>query len=335
MFLTKRSNGYYYAHYLDEDGKWKGVSTRAKCKADANRFFSSLKDNLATKGRTLSIGAFTERYLEYFRTHHAQRTREKAEYVIRFFRSIAGEKLMDRVTPLDIETYKAKRLELVSAVTVNIELRALKAFFGLAYKWDVIQKHPFKKVAMVRIPERKPTYLTADEFRALLNAIEKPWLKNLDILAVNTGLRRGELINLKWEHVDLQYRVLNVVNTATFQTKSRRDRQVPLNLTAVALLESTPKKSEYVLNGGHGRKLDDEHVSRSFREAAKKAGLSDDLYLHSLRHTFATWLVQSGVGIYEVQKLMGHSSVAVTQIYAHLAPSELHSAVEKIAVSLN
>lgn len=57
--------------------------------------------------------------------------------------------------------------------------------------------------------------------------------------------------------------------------------------------------------------------------------------MHLLSHTFATWLVQSGVGIYEVQKLMGHSSVAITQVYTHLAPSELHSAVDKITLSLN
>lgn len=64
-------------------------------------------------------------------------------------------------------------------------------------------------------------------------------------------------------------------------------------------------------------------------------GLSVDLHFHSLRRTFATWLAQNGAGIYEVQKLMGHSSVAVTQVYSHLVPSELHSAVDKISLSLN
>ena len=81
-----------------------------------------------------------------------------------------------------------------------------------------------------------------------------------------------------------------------------------------------------------GRGLDRKKLFKAYVIAA---GLNDRLHFHSLRHTFATWLVQSGVGIYEVQKLMGHSSVAVTQVYAHLAPSELHSAEEKIALSLN
>lgn len=335
MFVTKRSNGYYYAHYLDEDGKWKGVSTRTTCKVEANKFFSSLKENLANKGRTLSIGAFTERYLDYSRSHHAQRTTEKADYVLRLFRATVGEKMMDRVTPLDIERYKTKRLTSVSSVTVNIELRTLKAFFGLAYKWVMIQKRPFKNVALLRIPQSEPIYLIEEDYMALICVIRWPWLKYLVTLAVNTGLRRGELVNLRWDHIDFDNRVLKVANTSVFQTKSRRERLVPLNLTAMALLEGLSRRSEYVFAGDRGRKLDDEHVSRKFRKAVKEAGLSDDLHLHSPRHTFATWLVQSGVGIYEVRKLMGHSSVAVTQVYAHLALSELHSAVEKISLSLN
>jgi site-specific recombinase XerD len=85
----------------------------------------------------------------------------------------------------------------------------------------------------------------------------------------------------------------------------------------------------------NGKKILDGWVSHAFKKAVRKAGVDSRLHFHSLRHTFATWLVQNGVGIYEVQKLLGHSSVAVTQVYAHLAPSELHGAVEKISVSLN
>ena len=76
-------------------------------------------------------------------------------------------------------------------------------------------------------------------------------------------------------------------------------------------------------------------VSKRFKIHARRVGLREDLHFHSLRHTFATWLVQEGVSIYEVQKLLGHSSISVTQIYSHLAASELHGAVNKIQVVLN
>jgi len=76
-------------------------------------------------------------------------------------------------------------------------------------------------------------------------------------------------------------------------------------------------------------------VLHLFKRCVRKAGLSDKPHFHSFRHTFATWLVQEGVSIYELQKLLGHRSISVTQIHSHLAASELHSAVNKISVSLN
>jgi site-specific recombinase XerD len=335
MFLRKRENGYYHVCYRGDDGTWRSVSTKTRFKAVANQFFSDLKHNLSNKNPSLSIQTFKDRYLEYSAIHHAKLTQERVKYVLSKFVSFVGNKMMDKVIALDIESYKAFRLKSVSAVTVNIELRSIKAFFGLAYRWDVIPKHPFKAVTMLRIPEHDPIYLKKDDFFALLRATTKPWLKNLIVIAVNTGLRRGELVNLKWEHIDLEKRILKVANTAQFQTKSKRERFVPLNLTAMALMEVIPKRSEFVFIGDRGRKLDDEEVSRRFKDAVTAAGLNPGLHLHSLRHTFATWLVQNGAGIYEVQKLLGHSTIQMTQIYTHLQPEQLHSTVAKIVLIMN
>ena len=335
MFLRKRENGYYHAYYRGTDGNWRSVSTKTKFKAVANQFFSDLKHNLSNKTPSLSIQAFMDRYQEYSAIHHAKLTQKRVKYVLRKFVVFVGNKMMDQVIAMDIESYKAFRLKSVSAVTVNIELRSIKAFFGLAYRWDVILKHPFKAVTMLRIPEHDPIYLKRDEFFALMRTATKPWLKNLIVLAVNTGLRRGELVNLKWEHIDFEKRILKVANTAQFQTRSKRERMVPLNLTAMALMEVIPRRTEFVFVGDRGRKLDDEEVSRRFKDAVTSAGLNPGLHLHSLRHTFATWLVQNGAGIYEVQKLLGHSTVQMTQIYSHLQPEQLHGTVNRIDIALN
>jgi site-specific recombinase XerD len=102
-------------------------------------------------------------------------------------------------------------------------------------------------------------------------------------------------------------------------------------------IEKALFKEERSTSSSHGGAggLDWMRLSNAFTKCVLTSGLSDKLHFHSLRHTFATWLVQSGVGIYEVQKLMGHSSISVTQVYAHLAPSELHGAVNRISVGLN
>jgi site-specific recombinase XerD len=95
-------------------------------------------------------------------------------------------------------------------------------------------------------------------------------------------------------------------------------------------LKEPPTKSQVVF-ARHGGKMKQSYVEHKFKQHIRAAGLRDELKFHSLRHTFATWLVQSGASIYEIQKLLGHSDIKTTQIYAHLAASELHSAVNRIS----
>ena len=85
----------------------------------------------------------------------------------------------------------------------------------------------------------------------------------------------------------------------------------------------------------NGHKVNKSHVAHRFRQYRKDAGLEDGVTFHSLRHTFATWLVQKGVSIFEVQKLLGHSDIKVTQIYSHLAASDLHGTVNRIGAGIS
>jgi site-specific recombinase XerD len=119
-----------------------------------------------------------------------------------------------------------------------------------------------------------------------------------------------------------------------FRTKNRRQRIVPLNDAAVSVLRRLPKVSENVFTNTEGRRLKEGYLSQCFTAVVGQAKLRKRICFHSLRHTFASWLVQAGAGIYEVQKLLGYSSVAVTQVYSHLAPSELHAKVGKIDFEL-
>jgi site-specific recombinase XerD len=131
--------------------------------------------------------------------------------------------------------------------------------------------------------------------------------------------------------------VIHIQSNASFKTKQGKKRVLPLNDTALYIVESRHGKdtSEYVFTL-NGKKVFDGWLSHAFKRAVRSANLENGrLHFHSLRHTFATWLVQNGVSIYEVQNLLGHSSIAVTQVYAHLAPSQLQSAVDKISLSLN
>lgn len=330
MFLFKRSNGYYYVYYRSTGGKWKSITTRTKLKPEANRFFSNLKQNLEVKKEPLTLAAYQDRYLEYSRSTHSPQTTQRTAIVLAHFCRFIGSLFVAEITPLDIEHFKTHRLGRVSPVTVNIELRTLKAFFNLAVDWEILNLSPFRKVKPARVAEQLPVYLSKDDFRKLLSQIRPAWLRALVVFAANTGMRRGELINLKWGDVDIAGRLLRVKNTDTFTTKSKRERLIPLNRQAQDTLNAQDVISEYVFTDARGNKLRAKTVSENFQRAVKDSELNPLLHFHSLRHTFATWLVRDGVSIYEVQKLLGHSTVKMTEVYSHLASSDLHNTVGKL-----
>jgi integrase len=109
-----------------------------------------------------------------------------------------------------------------------------------------------------------------------------------------------------------------------------KPRTVPLSERAIRILVGKTRDSCYVFPGADGKRLNGGSLSRRFKKFARKCGLPEGIHFHSLRHTGASWLVQSGVPLYSVQKILGHSSPIVTQIYSHLAEEHLHKAVESI-----
>lgn len=335
MFLTKRSNGIYYICYCNSLGKWQRISTKTQNKVDAKKFLADFESDKNSSYPHLTLSQFFQKFLEYSHIHHAIGTTMKAIYAMRFFIKSVGDKYIQKVTALDIETFKAERLKRVKPVSVNIDLRTVKAIFGLAVRWQILEKNPFKFVRLLTIPRQRPIYLNRDEMNVLLAAIPKQWFKSVVLFAVNTGLRRGEIASLKWDQIDFSHKLAYIINTESFHTKTGKERVVPLNMVAMSILESLPRKSEFVFVGEKGWNLNLERISHLFKRAVIASGLDKKLHFHSLRHTFATWLVQNGVGIYEVQKLLGHTSIVVTQVYSHLSAGELHRAVDRITINMN
>jgi len=131
----------------------------------------------------------------------------------------------------------------VKPVSVNIELRTLRAAFKTAKRWKLIESNPFSDVELVATPDQAPHFLTVQDFERLLGCIAEGWLRELVLFAVLTGMRRGEILNLKWEQIDSSQRVVTVETSQTFRTKQGRRRTIPLNETALYLLNSTKEKS--------------------------------------------------------------------------------------------
>lgn len=213
--------------------------------------------------------------------------------------------------------------------TVNKVLGCLKHMLRLAHKRRLIEGVPeIKKLAA---PPAKFDFLTYEEADRLIAAAEGEW-RTMVVVALRTGLRRGELLALGKDAVDLNHRRIAVRRNfyrGRFGTpKSGKAREVPLSDQAArALAAHTHTRSEaLVFCDAAGRPFTDTHMRCQLRAICKRAGLRR-IGWHVLRHTFASHLVMRGVPLRAVQELMGHSSIVVTQRYAHLAPQVARDAV--------
>jgi len=283
------------------------------------------------------------RLREFFLDFHARNEGCLSPNTLATYRSavnefvrVVGDIGLEEVGAKEIETFVSKKTVEASDFTARKHFASLSSVFAAARRWKVIKTNPFDDVRRPKVRQAEPVYFTETDFRTLIGQMNDPDLKDITIVAGLTGLRLNEILNLHWDDVDFARKTICVKNTSTFTTKSKRNRYVPMHdqLPGLLMRRKETAACDLVFHRD-GKALSRFPVSRRFKEHVRRSGLNQRLHFHSLRHTFATWLVQSGVSIFEVQKLLGHSSIGVTQIYAHLASSELHSSVNKIEMKLD
>jgi integrase/recombinase XerD len=214
--------------------------------------------------------------------------------------------------------------------TIRRYLATLSSLFAFAERSGWLAQNPVTHFDKRSLPEALPRtrFLTQAEYRRLLASAE-PHLRPLIEMAVETGMRMGELFGLRWEQVHLERREVRLV-----VTKSNRPRVIPLSDRAVAILVASPRiaESPYVFTNPHtGKRY--RKLWQSFRNACSRAGITDFRW-HDLRHTFASWHVQSGTDLYRVSRMLGHSTLQMSARYAHLATEHLHQAVRDMATSM-
>lgn len=337
VYLFKRPNGFWYILY-NADGRTKWKSTKCVNRGDALKKLTEFKELLKTKPKpsSNSFSSFTEEFLQYAEATYAKTSVDIFKVALRNFQSIVGDCQLASLNYRHVDLYKADRLRLVKPTTVNIELRSLRAILNVAVRWGMLEANPFSKMRQVRIPERMPLSFSKEDFQKFMQAVGDHCMRDVFLFGVITGMRRGEILNLKWSDIDFQEKLAYIQSSTTYRVKAGRRRTIPLGDTAMRLLERrfATRQSDLVFDY-NGESFKGDHIAKRFKRFVRKAGLSEGLHFHSLRHTFATWLVQDRVSIYEIQKLLGHSDISVTQIYSHLVSSELHDAVNKISITLD
>jgi integrase len=244
--------------------------------------------------------------------------------MIRFF----GDVYVDDLTSEHIEKYRIYRLkERLKKTSVNREMTLLKAIFNKGIEWGKCSKNPAAQLKPYSEKEsQRVRYLEKHEKVRLLEVCPLP-VRRLVFFALNTGMRRGEILNLCWKDVDFNANLI-----AVRKTKSKTPRYLPMNAELINMIKSMPSISEYVFGNENGQAK--WTLYRKKFEKARTDAKITDFHFHDLRHCFASDLVMKGVDLKTVSELLGHSTTKMTERYAHLSPAHKQVAVELLPKGL-
>jgi integrase len=283
----------------------------------------------------MSIGAAIAQYREYSKAHHRSFSTYMDNGLNVLERALGANTPLKDVTTAHIEKMKLYRLEgdKVAKSTVDKNVSVAKSFFNWCISQGIANMNPVKKVRLFHEDNERVRFLDPDtEFPKLLDEVRKgPWyLEPIVMLDLNTGLRRRNLLDLRWDQVDFTRRIIRIES----RTKNGRPLNLPLNDTALRTLKAIHAKTGdrsqvFVHLDGRfeGQPVTD--IKIAFNGAVKRAKIQNFRF-HDLRHTFCSWLALRGVPLTAIQKLAGHASIKMTLRYAHLSPRYLADEVKAL-----
>lgn len=273
-------------------------------------------------------------YTDFFDTHYLplaksnKRSWKRDEELFRLrIKGVFGNKRLNEITRQQVQTFHASvKAEGLSVASADHHLKLIRHSLNLAVEWGMLEKNPAAGLKQFNEDNKVEHYLDAEELERLvsvLRANDPPMVCQMALFLLSTGARLSEALQADWVHIDRRSCVWRIPAT---NSKSKRVRSIPLNENAIQALDQlgTEGKSDHVFINLQTRKRLTA-VNKVWGRLRVKAGLPH-LRLHDLRHQFASFLVNAGHTIYEVQKILGHSDTKVTERYAHLSLRTLEKA---------
>jgi integrase len=365
----RKVNGHYYARFYDRDRdpQRKTYPLKASRQDVARRRLTELEEGYRNgkfdpweggwQWENATLEEATERFLKAKEQDGLQpSTLDAYQWKLQGLQEHAppGAHVRD-VTPEHIRSYvnapkKRGDNEPVSNATKRSRYRHIAAFFSWAVEQDLVDESPADDVQKPRVEEKKSAFLSPEDVKKILRTIDAhrevqqgepgptahdKWLKHMIRVAVGTGLRRGELLNLRWKDVDFESGSLIVRHRGDFTAKNGRERVVSLVGDALDTLRSIadsrqPAAGDPVFIDADGDPPKPSRVTKRFKFYVRKAKLEDreELSFHSCRHTTGSWLTMQGVPLRVISEILGHSSTSVTEKYSHLKPGVMDEAME-------
>jgi integrase len=344
-----------YNKKLGKTARWPDtVRGRKECEAYAIGQEAIARDNgPQADARGLTWGQWCERWLQLRRTESNTGRTDQARVRL-YLEPRWGKVRLRDIRHRDVQVW-VNDLEDgdLSGSTVRQINYLLSASLKAAVRAGHIQANPCHLIELPPANGGKERFLTKSEFWYVHYWMEHPLHADAAVLAAFTGMRFGELAGLHWNRVDLERKLVTVAETWEAvehrikpYPKSKKPRVIPLADSAIdALISLQPGRtgpcgqqhppgstrctSPLVLAGEAGP-LDYDRLARDWSTALALAGV-EPARLHDLRHSCASWLVQDGVPLAMVQRIMGHSTITTTMRYAHFAPGQF----EQVLATLN
>lgn len=327
MGLYKHPNSPYWYYSFTVNGQRVTKSSRTTSKTLAKQLYQAEKvdclrgeKKLTATNRTTLFDLGNE-FLEWSKVHKRSYNRDVT--IVNHLCGFFGNRLLCDISCLDIERYKKFRVKRVSPSTVNRELACLKKMFNLAIQWGMTSDNPLKGVSFFIEPKRSFRWWKRDEIDRFLSVCDER-MRLIATVGLNTGMRLGELLSLRWTQVDFHNRIITAE-----ESKSSTYRKIQMNELVVMGLKSAKNDHEYVFVNPKTAKPFTS-IRKAFETTCKRAGIERSTP-HAMRHTFASHLTMAGVDPQTIMELGGWKSLDLVMRYSHLAPAHKQSAVDKLA----
>jgi integrase len=318
--------------------KWKSVGkvgevTKAVAQGREEEIKRKIRRGLYDYEEDIILADLEREYIKYVEETKQLRTSRKRKEQIRTLKAYFQDKTLNGITPGDIDDYKSFRLKNVKPATANRELATLRHIFNLAKRNKKFYgDNPVSIAGLLREDNHRDRVLTPDEEERLMSS-SSDHLRPILAMALNTGMRKGEILSLTWNNVDFDNNLF-IINASN--NKSKKVKRIPINsFLKKMLLEYKLKNqtvSEYVFLSDDNKPLKD--IKTAFKNACRRVNIKG-LRFHDLRHTAGTRMLESIVNIVAISEILGHSSIDITK-RRYLHPDySVREAVEKLALFNN
>lgn len=323
-----KKTGIYHADYICK-GKRIRPSLHTKnstvAHLKANKLLIPSSDTYAN----CPLPVFEERYFSHLTVLRNPNTVYRHKLALGQLKELFTIQTLEDISPSLLTDFQVKLINKKEGnQNINRKIQALKSMMRQAERWEIVKPRVWQNVQKLKVPKGRIVFHSTEELSAILSHCSCEEWKMVVLLGARAGLRRGEIAALQWQDVDFKNNQLYI---APNKTEKHRFVPLPKDLLEALKVAKNRAKNDFVVQvGEEGARKSKDFITAAYAKKMKGVKLNGKkihCFLHKLRHTYASHLVQAGVDLYRVSKLLGHSSIQMTEIYAHLAPVNLQEAV--------